>query len=275
MRKIKKINLTETSYNIFENIVSSKKWDNKLILDWILWDIEVLYKDFENNIYELFPMIPKWYTWNIKDALINCYESDTSLTKNYKQQIKALENRKCPYCYLEYSSQVEHYLPKEEFPEFAFMIYNLFPCCWTCNIKKWVKWRDATSRIILNFYYDLIPNEQFLYVKLEIIDNVPIANFKIDTSNIKIDKNIESILSKHIDRLNLLNRYAESINDKLAEFKNLVLSLKENLGDIDVKIICKSQADAKRKTYWNNYFVTVLYDEISNNDDILEFLFNI
>ena len=64
---------------------------------------------------------------DLKKKLKNKF--DIKITKNYKTQLKSLEDRKCPYCFLEYSSQVEHYLPKEEFPEFAFMIDNLFPCC--------------------------------------------------------------------------------------------------------------------------------------------------
>lgn len=272
MRKINKISITDTSYEIFENIVSSKKWDNKLILDWILSEIHDLYENFKDNEDELFPMIPKWYNSDTKNALIHCF-NDTEITKKYKHQIKALEDRKCPYCYLEYSSQVEHYLPKDEFPEFSFMIDNLFPCCWTCNSKKWEIWKDATSRIILNFYSDLIPDEQFLYVDLIIIDNIPIAEFKIDTSKIIIDSTIETILCKHVKRLNLLNRYSESINTHIAELKNRI-KLSNLISKSGVKDLCKNEADVKRLTYGNNYFLKVLYDEISQNDKMIDFLFN-
>lgn len=272
MRKINKINITESSYKIFENIVSSKRKDNKLILDWISSEIKDLYENFKNNEDELFPMIPKWYNLDTKKALIHCF-NDIELTKKYKQQIKSLENRKCPYCYLEYSSQVEHYLPKDEFPEFSFLIDNLFPCCWICNTKKWEKWKDITSRVILNFYSDSIPNEQFLYVNLIIIDNTPVAEFKIDTSSIIIDKTVEIILYKHVERLNLLNRYAEIINSKISELKSRIILYKESLSNLDIKTSCKVEADSQRKNYGNNYFVTVLYDEISNNNEMIEFLF--
>lgn len=272
MRKINKINITETSYEIFENIVSSKRWENKILLDWISSEIKDLYKNFIDNESELFNMNPKWYNLDTKDALIHCYESDTTLTKSYKNKIKSLEDRKCPYCYLENSSQVEHYLPKDEFPEFSFMIDNLFPCCSTCNTKKWTNWRDLTSRIILNFYSDLIPEEQFLYVDLIIIDNIPIVEFKIDTSKIIIDSIIEKILYKHIERLNLLNRYSESINTYISELKNRV-KLNKWITESGIKSLCKDEADVKRLTYGNNYFVTVLYDEISKNDGMIELLF--
>lgn len=272
MRKINKINITETSYEIFENIVSSKRWENKILLDWISSEIKDLYKNFIDNESELFNMNPKWYNLDTKDALIHCYESDTTLTKSYKHKIKSLEDRKCPYCYLENSSQVEHYLPKDEFPEFSFMIDNLFPCCSTCNTKKWTNWRDLTSRIILNFYSDLIPEEQFLYVDLIIIDNIPIVEFKIDTSKIIIDSMIEKILYKHIERLNLLNRYSESINNYISELKNRV-RLSKWITESGIRSLCKDEAEVKRLTYGNNYFVTVLYDEISKNDGMIELLF--
>jgi len=272
MRKINKINITETSYEIFENIVSSKRWENKILLDWISSEIKDLYKNFIDNESELFNMNPKWYNLDTKDALIHCYESDTTLTKSYKHKIKSLEDRKCPYCYLENSSQVEHYLPKDEFPEFSFMIDNLFPCCSTCNTKKWTNWRDLTSRIILNFYSDLIPEEQFLYVDLIIIDNIPIVEFKIDTSKIIIDSMIEKILYKHIERLNLLNRYSESINNYISELKNRV-RLSKWITESGIRSLCKDESEVKRLTYGNNYFVTVLYDEISRNDGMIELLF--
>ena len=271
MRKIKKISITETSFKIFENIVSSKTWDNKVILEWIKVDIESLYETFQDNEDDLFPMVPKWYVWDTKKALIHCF-NDTVLTKDYKIQIKALENKKCPYCYLEYSSQVEHYLPKDEFPEFSFMIDNLLPCCWTCNNKKWGKWKDFTSRVILNFYLDAIPNDQFLFVDLQIKNNVLVSLFKIDTLGIVIDKTIGCILSKHVKKLNLLGRYEESINDKISELIYRI-KLSEWISKWNIKVLCKSEADTQRSVYWNNYFVTVLYDEISKNDDIIKYLF--
>lgn len=42
----------------------------------------------------------------------------------------------CPMCGSTGVGTLEHYLPKELYPEFSVFTYNLFPCCQSCNQKR-------------------------------------------------------------------------------------------------------------------------------------------
>ena len=42
----------------------------------------------------------------------------------------------CPMCGSTGATSLDHYLPKEEYPEFSIFSYNLLPCCVACNQKR-------------------------------------------------------------------------------------------------------------------------------------------
>ncbi|MDQ7860344.1 HNH endonuclease [Peribacillus frigoritolerans] len=43
---------------------------------------------------------------------------------------------KCAYCGIGDTNYMDHYLPKDDFPEYSIHSYNLVPCCSYCNEKK-------------------------------------------------------------------------------------------------------------------------------------------
>ncbi len=274
MRNIDELTLEETSFEIFEKIINSKKEPTKSILEWVKSDIKNCFYSYESNKSDLFPIMKKWYTDDTKDALIHTYEGDTVYTKQIKKNIKKIGNRKCPYCNIEPSVQVEHYIPKDDFPEFAFLINNLIPSCSTCNQKKWTKWRDDKTRLFLNAYYDDITssNEQFLFTTLWLEWNIPCSKFTINTAHLNINPILTEILKKHVDKLNLLNRYNEEIDyifwelisniqEIKAEWKISIEELKNIINHKWVWVI-----------YGKNYRENILYNEICNNDEILKYL---
>lgn len=266
MRNIEELNLEETCFDIFEKIIDLKHEPNKSTLDWLKLEIKDCYKEYDCKKGDLFSIWNKWYEGNNKKALLNCYTSKTLFTSNLKKNIRKLWNRKCPYCNIEYSVQVEHYIPKEDFSEFSFLIQNLIPSCSTCNGKKWTKWKDDKTRLFLNAYFDIIPEEQFLFIELFLEDWIPQSNFYIDISSIVIDEKIEVILNKHVKKLNLLERYNEEINEIITELK----SSKPNSIDDLINII--QYTIRIWNWYWNNYWKNILYKEISENEKILNFI---
>ncbi|MDO6434804.1 helix-hairpin-helix domain-containing protein [Flavitalea sp. BT771] len=59
-------------------------------------------------------------------------DSIIGLSKTVKQQIKDYQNRNKLY---KNHFTLDHLLPKGEYPHFALSLYNLIPCCYTCNSK--------------------------------------------------------------------------------------------------------------------------------------------
>ena len=132
MRNITKLNLSETAFEVFENVVNWKSKKNKDILNSLKSEISDLYDNYTANTNNLEFLSPKEYKDDEKQALIRCYD-DIAANRDIKIAIRELWHQKCPYCNIDNSREVEHFLPKEEFPEFAFLIDNLLPSCWTCN----------------------------------------------------------------------------------------------------------------------------------------------
>lgn len=86
-----------------------------------------------------------------------------STSKNEIKQIRAeLETLnggkviKCPICELDYYVHLDHYIPREEMPEFSVHPKNLIPLCDYCNTVKSTLWLSHASRrrLIFNCAYD-------------------------------------------------------------------------------------------------------------------------
>jgi len=271
MRQIKELDITDDYFNVFLKIVGFRQGDS-ITLEWLKDQIKSQYDYYDSNKNELFGMIPFSFNEDQKQELKSCYDSQSWYNKNLKSDIKKLDDGKCPYCWIDKSRQVEHYLPRTEFPEYSVFINNLIPSCGECNNKKGATWRDDESRTILNVYYDKIPLEQFLYVELSIDSDVITSEFYVNLDGIQIDQNTATILKKHTEKLNLLNRYSESIHFKITEMKfRIIESWGINENDIIISLIEKER-DIKWKMYGKNNWEWVLYDGIVRNWDIIKYL---
>lgn len=71
----------------------------------------------------------------------------------------------CCLCALRDTSELDHYLPKEDFPEFAALSLNLVPACSVCNGKKARNYRDtAGGQLFVHAYFDDLP-DSLLFLK--------------------------------------------------------------------------------------------------------------
>ena len=106
----------------------------------------------------------------VKDELQSCYDGKTKslkaiFTKIETSQVPGLL-KWCPYCGLTTPNSFDHYLPKEQFPEFSVTALNLVSCCTTCNSSKGEKWlNEDGERYFLHLYSDTIPEAQFLFAE--------------------------------------------------------------------------------------------------------------
>lgn len=67
----------------------------------------------------------------------NSFEKDETGTSSIRRQLKQM-SRECAWCeqYLEDGWQVDHWLPKKQFPLLAYCWENLLPSCPGCNRRK-------------------------------------------------------------------------------------------------------------------------------------------
>lgn len=93
-----------------------------------------------------------------------------------------VSNVRCPYCGIAETSTLDHYLPKEKYPQFAVFSKNLVPCCSPCNeLKTDLVLNAGTSvRVFLHPYFDAIPRVAFLSVAVNLAGNAMALKFSVN-----------------------------------------------------------------------------------------------
>jgi hypothetical protein len=143
------------------------------------------------------------------EALRHAYTVNTApMSEQRLMLMKPLDVTHCPYCNVGESSTLDHYVPKELYPEFAVLSKNLVPCCSSCNTRKGERFvsEDANIRLLLHPYYDVIPEEAVLSLDARIVDSSMILNYRISQPP-NIDEELLGKLRTHFEILDLANRY--------------------------------------------------------------------
>lgn len=176
---------------------------------------------------------------------IFCHLYETYRTKYGAELVKRLEMIVCPYCNRNFinsdgdktPAQFDHFINKDSYPIFALSLYNLIPCCNTCN-----HWKGTINFTISPYdkKYTTDTLIQFSYYQKDIDEYV------IET------KAIDSRININIDTLQLSKRYATH-EDLLKE-----LILKR-------KCYCKCNKEALNNLLENN--------GLSNDMTIEEFFY--
>jgi len=140
--------------------------------------------------------------------------------KNYGAElVKRLEIVVCPYCNRNFINSVgdkvpaefDHFLNKDEYPIFALSLYNLIPCCSTCNHWK------STVNFNISPYDIKYTTDQLVQFSYLLKDN---TEYIIDI------KAIDPQMDINIDILQLRERYATHID----LLKELILKRKYYCG---------------------------------------------
>ncbi|WP_247458982.1 HNH endonuclease signature motif containing protein [Bradyrhizobium sp. 153] len=98
---------------------------------------------------------------DVSDQQTALYESQSSSQRIVK--IRQMQLKSCPMCGSSVTGTVDHYLPKEDFPEFSVMAANLVPACSHCNSGKKGRTFRGTSR-----------NERFLHPYFDSLAGQPL-----------------------------------------------------------------------------------------------------
>ncbi|WP_143273863.1 HNH endonuclease [Bradyrhizobium canariense] len=104
------------------------------------------------------------------------YENRKSVTrfKNLRSQQVA----SCPMCGSSVTGALDHFLPKETFPEFSVMAANLVPACTSCNssVKGSTYKGESPEEWLIHPYFDTLANSDLWEIR--IIQPYPAARFE-------------------------------------------------------------------------------------------------
>lgn len=181
---------------------------------------------------------------------------------------------KCPYCMISAHNTMDHYFDKSSFPEYSLLSKNLIPCCSECNGYKGTKLRDTNGvRETINFYYDALPNRQFIFFDMcvDFESSNPIPTFEV---RLELDASvkIDCIIGNHFSTLHLAKRYQDQIPEKFSTMIEAAKISYNRYGqDIqDIILSVESRIIALRKINGLNYWEACLYEGIIKEKDIFE-----
>lgn len=221
------------------------------------------YKELAENkeLYKVTKDLSDGFTKDNMDFLYTKLRSSTN-GRTYYEKITSI-SPVCPYCGVQMSSSLDHYLPKKKFPMYAVDPHNLVPSCFDCNNLKGEHEQKRGTETI-HPYFDFIGEERFLKTEVVFQDNNVAFNFYLDVPSDTQLADFEKIIN-HFYLLKLDRLYAvlssSEVHSQIYNFKKLikkgnVKALQENLEDIYYSNL---DADA-------NSWKTALYDGLRNSD---------
>lgn len=206
----------------------------------------------------------------IAESLKSCYAVTTVGLQSLKGAITGAQAPRvlkyCPMCGTTLPRTYDYYLPQSQFPEFSVHALNLIPCCAQCNSIKDDDWLDTNSnRQYLHLYSDEIPVEPFL---LAVLEELPSSGGVGVVFKLKCPPNTSlaewQLIESHFKRLHLLDRYAEQVNDEIAEIlADCAIYLQE--GGTNAAAFLGRMATERAKIYGESHWRVVLMRALASS----------
>jgi hypothetical protein len=201
------------------------------------------------------------YTGQEKNDLLALYSYKSKLLQDLKTKLTTTETNRiinaCQNCTINEINSFDHFVPKDEFAEFSVNPKNLFPSCTMCNGYKAVAWRESGQRVFLNLYLDALPQEQYLFVDLDISGDDIKTNFRVANPN-NIEPQLFRIIQNHYAKLRLCKRFTDNNDEVITALKNDVES---HLDNLSVEVIQQTVIKRNQKNmlaFGHNYWKSIL-----------------
>ncbi|MDH7971278.1 hypothetical protein QH494_03720 [Sphingomonas sp. AR_OL41] len=186
-----------------------------------------------------------------EDALEHCYTGDTiarrAVLTGIMEQIQPDPNI-CPYCLLRQPTSLDHFLPKDFFPEFSVLAWNLVYVCDPCNRKKGNRFVVA-PRDVINPYFDEMPDTALLHADVRVTAGGIGVRFSIAATDPEVPAAIVDLMRRHYAALSLEKDYFREGAAVVSDLVNAITS--QHRVPID-----QGQLDAaidNRMREWSNY----------------------
>jgi uncharacterized protein (TIGR02646 family) len=225
------------------------------------FDKEIDFKKLVMADYEYLKKLKEYIDSNKARMELSKNEKDYFLTLYSRlkksEYIKTLDVNVCLYCNrnyifnfkksksLEATGQLDHFFDKKSYPYMAVSLYNLVPCCATCNQRKSTKQIDILHPFVDDFDTKAkfrldIKDSSFYYslkgfdIKIEAIDNDEKVQNSIEVFNLdRLYQNHKDIVLELIQKDVVYN---ESYLDEL--YKKYEGTLFKNKEDLQKLVSC-------------------------------------
>ncbi|WP_406234143.1 hypothetical protein ACI703_01185 [Isoptericola jiangsuensis] len=213
----------------FSAIMSVKRSGTQDELKAVKKDVTALCADYVQALKFLKPPPRKQWAKGASDALISCYSVNTKALSSHKDSIlKSLISQaeinvqRCPYCMLNDPKTWDHYMPKDDFPEYSVFHANLLYVCYGCNQRK-SNYFSPTELVYCHPYFSVDINSAILHCEVK----VDKGKLSIDYYGAGYDGYTEqgNIAQRHLERLGLVDRFKIEASSTVAD---LISELHQN-----------------------------------------------
>lgn len=212
------------------DVVKSKRKPNKERLEGLRPLIESRFDEYTDkaDAGKLNQLEVQWnYAKDDKGSdayfLYKQYDNSATLISHLRSKIiEANEGEivlKCPICGLRDAKDLDHYIPRQLFPEYSINPYNLIPTCHDCNNDKSIMWcSNEGKRLIFNAYYDT-PTNDFLF-DVDVVREKDMLRIKLELKEFNNPSEPTRLAISTLKELNLIPYYNKCINEKFRQRVN-------------------------------------------------------
>lgn len=186
--------------------------------------------------------------------------------------LETLRERKlqlCPACGEDGTpNTLDHYLPKDYFPEFAITAANLSPMCDICQGEKRTKTVTAANeRIFLHPYYDEFLGTQVVVLEFaKPLETPPSITLRASPA---LDVAQTALVSRHISELGVIRRYNHFFKDEYMRLLRLTSEIRQRGQNLREQLASfRNMASYKSVNSWLHVF----YAGVMADDDLMAFL---
>ncbi|MGL0821451.1 hypothetical protein [Vibrio vulnificus] len=255
--------LTKATSSKKSNVAELKVIENELKIAYANYDTLVINHKNELNDSEFLT------SSNVLKDFYNY--PPTSLKKLIKERRNDHGLNECPFCGKPVSpSTLDHYIPKNNWPEFSIFQNNLVPQCKECAPIKgdsYYCYKKGISMFISPIYSDILSKVDFhIDVDYSKDDNSISVNPRFSLSN-DVKKDEEYRLISHFENLKIKQRIITYSHRRIRHWKNL---LKES--EFDIHNTLKTRINERKIDEQTKNWETSLYIGILKNNELVKYL---
>lgn len=206
-----------------------------------------------------------------KSRFLTLYNSPqpNSVQKPVLEKLRERTLQMCPACGEDGTpNTLDHYLPKNEFPDFAVTAVNLFPMCDTCQGWKLEQvLSEDGERLFLHPYFDDFLDQQVLQLSIGEPYYAP-ASMELTPIG-SLSPELQALVARHIECLGIRNRYYHFFREQYthllgsaAEIRDAELNMRQQL------TLFRNKARRKSVNSWGHIF----YESVLSNDQLVSYL---
>lgn len=183
--------------------------------------------------------------------------------KIYDKLIIASPLGVCPLCSQREVTQIDHYLPKAEYPRLSVVPINLVPSCSDCNKSKLTGYPNTSEEETLHPYFDNIENDLWLTATV-IHSTPPTIQFQV-TPHHDWEQLLSDRVLFHFDTLSLAKLYSTQAAVELVQINLSLIKLHDSSGAAGVRKFILEGAESRSHANINSWQAAMYTAMASDN----------